>query len=188
MAQSTARPVVDVSRFRAPDADRVALLAELRSAAHEVGFFYVTWHGVPAALREEVLSEARRFFALPEEQRPEIENALVPTEVLPMALTGAQLMSGTTGGLTASPDRTQVLPYAPAEAAGVGRWCAADGQRIAAAICLSAVPAVHLHAAFGPPGDGRPGIDLIPRDARATPRPLPASAAFSPLPKPKEIT
>lgn len=74
MAQSTALPVIDISRFRAPDGDRDALLAELRSAAHEVGFFYVTGHGVSGALREEVLSAARRFFALPEEQRLEIEN------------------------------------------------------------------------------------------------------------------
>jgi hypothetical protein len=78
MAQSAALPVIDISRFRAPDADRDAFLAELRSAAHEVGFFYVTGHGVPAALREEVLSAARRFFALPEEQRLEIENLNSP--------------------------------------------------------------------------------------------------------------
>ncbi|MFJ8492705.1 isopenicillin N synthase family dioxygenase [Streptomyces sp. NPDC094038] len=78
MAQSTALPVLDISRFRAPDADHDAFLAELRAAAHEVGFFYVTGHGVPAALREEVLSAARRFFALPEEQRLEIENLNSP--------------------------------------------------------------------------------------------------------------
>ncbi|MFJ9351108.1 isopenicillin N synthase family dioxygenase [Streptomyces sp. NPDC101237] len=78
MAQSTALPVIDISRFRAPDADRGAFLAELRSAAHEVGFFYVTGHGVPAALREEVLSAARSFFALAEEERLEIENLNSP--------------------------------------------------------------------------------------------------------------
>ena len=78
MAQSTALPVIDISRFRALDGDRDALLAELRSAAHEVGFFYVTGHGVSGALREEVLSAARRFFALPEERRLEIENLNSP--------------------------------------------------------------------------------------------------------------
>ncbi|MEU6591720.1 2-oxoglutarate and iron-dependent oxygenase domain-containing protein [Streptomyces sp. NPDC046881] len=59
MAHSTALPVVDTSRFRAPDTGRDAFLAELRSAAHEVGFFHVTGHGIPAALREGVLSVAR---------------------------------------------------------------------------------------------------------------------------------
>ena len=78
MAQSAALPVIDISRFRAPDADRDAFLAELRSAAHEVGFFYVTGHGFPAGLREEVLCAARRFFALPQEQRLESENLNSP--------------------------------------------------------------------------------------------------------------
>ncbi|MFD4605070.1 isopenicillin N synthase family dioxygenase [Streptomyces sp. NPDC058464] len=78
MAQPTALPVIDISRFRAPDTDRAAFLAELRSAAHEVGFFYVTGHGVPAALRDEALTAARAFFALPEQQRLEIENLNSP--------------------------------------------------------------------------------------------------------------
>ncbi|MGY5117947.1 isopenicillin N synthase family dioxygenase [Streptomyces sp. 900105755] len=78
MAQLTALPLIDISRFRAPDTDRAAFLAELRSAAHEVGFFYVTGHGVPAALRDEALTAARAFFALPEQQRLEIENLNSP--------------------------------------------------------------------------------------------------------------
>ncbi|MFF3985068.1 isopenicillin N synthase family dioxygenase [Streptomyces sp. NPDC001797] len=78
MAQLTALPLIDISRFRAPGTDRAAFLAELRSAAHEVGFFYVTGHGVPAALRDEALTAARAFFALPEQQRLEIENLNSP--------------------------------------------------------------------------------------------------------------
>ncbi|MFJ4623243.1 isopenicillin N synthase family dioxygenase [Streptomyces sp. NPDC088812] len=74
MAQPTALPVVDISRFRDPGTDRDAFLAGLRDAAHDVGFFYVTGHGVPASLRDEVLRAARAFFALPEERRLEIEN------------------------------------------------------------------------------------------------------------------
>ncbi|WP_240512790.1 2-oxoglutarate and iron-dependent oxygenase domain-containing protein [Streptomyces griseoruber] len=77
MAQLTALPVLDISRFRTPDTDRAAFLAELRSA-HEVGFFYVTGHGVPAALRDEALTAARAFFALPEKRRLEIENLNSP--------------------------------------------------------------------------------------------------------------
>ncbi|MFF8404395.1 hypothetical protein ACF06P_22540 [Streptomyces sp. NPDC015684] len=79
-----------------------------------------------------------------------------PTEALPMTLGVTQLMSGTAGGLTVSPNQTQVLQHAPAEAAGVGGGVLQMAQRIAAAICLSAVPAVYLHAASGPPGDGQP--------------------------------
>ncbi|MGW2835970.1 isopenicillin N synthase family dioxygenase [Streptomyces sp. NPDC001286] len=78
MAHLTSLPVIDISRFRAPDTDRAAFLTELRSAAHEVGFFYVTGHGVPAALEEEALTAARAFFALPEQRRLEIENVNSP--------------------------------------------------------------------------------------------------------------
>ncbi|MGW1026749.1 2-oxoglutarate and iron-dependent oxygenase domain-containing protein [Streptomyces sp. NPDC002577] len=78
MAHPTALPVIDISRFRAPDTDRDTFLAELRSAAHEVGFFYVTGHGVPASLQDEVLHVARAFFALPEQRRLEIENLNSP--------------------------------------------------------------------------------------------------------------
>ncbi|MEU6548635.1 hypothetical protein [Streptomyces sp. NPDC046859] len=72
--------------------------------------------------------------------------------VLPVALAGTQLMSGVAGGLTVSPNQTQVLQHAPAEAAGVGGGILQMAQRIATAVCLSAVPAVYLHAASGPPG------------------------------------
>ncbi|WP_265566185.1 MFS transporter [Streptomyces hygroscopicus] len=80
----------------------------------------------------------------------------VPTAVLPMALAATQLMSGVAGGLTVSPNQTQVLQHAPPEAAGVGGGILQMAQRIAAAVCLSAVPAVYLHTASGPPGGSHP--------------------------------
>jgi MFS family permease len=80
----------------------------------------------------------------------------VPTAVLPVALAGTQLLSGVAGGLAVSPNQAQVLQHAPAEAAGVGGGILQMAQRIAAAVCLSAVPAVYLHAASGPPGGGHP--------------------------------
>ncbi len=40
------------------------LRERLREAAHEVGFFYLTGHGVPDALTQRVLVAARRLFAL----------------------------------------------------------------------------------------------------------------------------
>jgi isopenicillin N synthase-like dioxygenase len=78
MAQRASLPVIDISRFRDPATDRQAFLAELRAAAHDVGFFYVTGHGVPAAVREEALRAAQEFFALPEARRLEIENLTSP--------------------------------------------------------------------------------------------------------------
>jgi isopenicillin N synthase-like dioxygenase len=40
-------PVLDLSGFGAENSDRAGFLADLRAAAREVGFFYVTGHGVP---------------------------------------------------------------------------------------------------------------------------------------------
>lgn len=56
----TALPVLDLGS----NADR--LREDLRRAAHEVGFFYLTGHDVPAALSRRVLAAARRLFALPQ--------------------------------------------------------------------------------------------------------------------------
>jgi isopenicillin N synthase-like dioxygenase len=66
-------PLVDISRLRDP-AQRQAFLAELRHAAHDVGFFYVVGHGVPAEVTDEVMAQARAFFALPLADRLQIEN------------------------------------------------------------------------------------------------------------------
>lgn len=51
-------PVVDLS------GDPHQLRATLRQVTHEVGFFYLTGHGVSARLVDEVLAAARRLFAL----------------------------------------------------------------------------------------------------------------------------
>jgi isopenicillin N synthase-like dioxygenase len=70
-------PLVDVSRFRDP-ALRQPFLADLRHAAHDIGFFYVMGHGVPREVTDGVLAAAREFFALPLEQRLGIENVYSP--------------------------------------------------------------------------------------------------------------
>jgi isopenicillin N synthase-like dioxygenase len=56
----TALPVVDLR------AGSGQLREGLREAAHEVGFFYLTGHGVPDELAARVLDAARRLFELPE--------------------------------------------------------------------------------------------------------------------------
>jgi isopenicillin N synthase-like dioxygenase len=64
-------PTLDLRRFAGPD--RMAFLAELRRTAREIGFFYVTGHGVPEAVPQAVLDAARRFFALPETEKLKVE-------------------------------------------------------------------------------------------------------------------
>src|SRR6516225_7224400 len=56
----TALPVVDLR------ADSARLQEGLREAAHEVGFFYLTGHGVPDELAGRLIAAARRLFELPE--------------------------------------------------------------------------------------------------------------------------
>lgn len=60
VASITALPVVDLR------ADGDQLRKRLREAAHEVGFFYLTGHQVPAGLVGRVLEVARRLFELPQ--------------------------------------------------------------------------------------------------------------------------
>ncbi|MFD8570530.1 MFS transporter [Streptomyces sp. NPDC059639] len=79
-----------------------------------------------------------------------------PSAALPAALAGVQLLTGAAAGLTVSPNQTQVLLHAPADAAGVAGGVLQMAQRIAAAVCLSAVPAVYLHSAPTPPGGSGP--------------------------------
>jgi isopenicillin N synthase-like dioxygenase len=70
---NTPIPQLDVRRFDAGEAQRAAFLAELRNAAHEVGFFYVTGHDVDARLTRDLMESARRFFSLPDAEKLAIE-------------------------------------------------------------------------------------------------------------------
>ncbi|MEU6389581.1 MFS transporter [Streptomyces sp. NPDC046939] len=75
----------------------------------------------------------------------------VPSAALPVACAGVQALTGAAAGLTVSPNQTRVLHHVPAEAAGVAGGILQMAQRIAAAVCLSAVPAVYLRSAPAPP-------------------------------------
>jgi isopenicillin N synthase-like dioxygenase len=62
----TALPVVDLR----DDADD--LRTQLRKVAHQVGFFYLTGHGVADGLAARLLDAARRLFALPQADKDAI--------------------------------------------------------------------------------------------------------------------
>ena len=66
-------PQLDLRRFDAGQEQRADFLAQLRAAAHDTGFFYVTGHGVDPGLLREVLKSAQQFFALPERDKLAIE-------------------------------------------------------------------------------------------------------------------
>ena len=65
--------MLDLRRFDAGDAERAVFLTELRTAAHDVGFFYVTGHDVDARLLSDVMETSAKFFALPERDKLAIE-------------------------------------------------------------------------------------------------------------------
>ena len=66
-------PTLDLRRLDAGALGRAHFLRDLRAAANGVGFFYLAGHGIDAELIREVLSISRRFFALPAEDKLEIE-------------------------------------------------------------------------------------------------------------------
>jgi isopenicillin N synthase-like dioxygenase len=62
-------PVIDLDRFHNGKTERAAFLAELRAAARQVGFFYLTGHGIEQGLLDDLMRSAREFFALPESDK-----------------------------------------------------------------------------------------------------------------------
>ena len=66
-------PQLDLGGFDAGGSARATFLADLRAAAHDVGFFYLVGHGIEPALLDELLDLTRRFFALPEPDKLAIE-------------------------------------------------------------------------------------------------------------------
>ncbi|AHF76985.1 Putative 2OG-Fe(II) oxygenase [Sodalis praecaptivus] len=58
-------PMLDLALFDAAGQERDAFLARLRLAAHDIGFFYLTGHGIDPDLLRQVQAVALRFFALP---------------------------------------------------------------------------------------------------------------------------
>ncbi|MCX5373968.1 MFS transporter [Streptomyces sp. NBC_00103] len=78
----------------------------------------------------------------------------LPLAALPLVLAAVQVASGAGAGLTVSPNQARVLQHAPAEAAGVAGGILQMTQRIAAAVCLSAVSGIYLRGAS--PAEGVP--------------------------------
>jgi len=71
---ASALPIISIAGLRSPDPQaRAAVASQIRAACCDKGFFYVTGHGVPDALMDAMLTEARRFFALPLERKMAID-------------------------------------------------------------------------------------------------------------------
>ena len=66
-------PWLDFIRLDGRATDHLDFLADLRVAAHDVGFFDLAGHGITAKQCEEILAVARKFFDLPESAKLEVE-------------------------------------------------------------------------------------------------------------------
>ncbi len=66
-------PLIDFGAFlTGGPAERRDVALAMGEACRNIGFFYVTNHGVPEALIQRTLAEAKRFFALPPDRKAEI--------------------------------------------------------------------------------------------------------------------
>ena len=78
MAALESLPILDLSRLDAGEEEAEGFRTDLRTVMHEVGFFYLTGHGVPQPLIDEILDISRRFFDLTAEEKLSIENVNSP--------------------------------------------------------------------------------------------------------------
>lgn len=77
--QQQVLPVLDFIRFEsAAPGVRAGFLEELRRASREIGFFYLTGHGIDPALIEAVQATSLRFFALPDADKAELDMSHSP--------------------------------------------------------------------------------------------------------------
>lgn len=66
-------PIIDYAALGGAPEARRQMLAKLGQAAREVGFFYLTGHGLSEAQQKETLALAARFFALPEQEKRAVQ-------------------------------------------------------------------------------------------------------------------
>lgn len=71
-------PVIDISRIYSDNIeDRKAVAEQVREAAHRIGFFYITNHGIDPEHAENTFKQAKRFFSQPEKRKMEVCTDLV---------------------------------------------------------------------------------------------------------------
>jgi isopenicillin N synthase-like dioxygenase len=71
---TAALPVIDVGPLigAAPAAARASVAGRIQAACRERGFFYVTGHGLPTGLLDQLAEASAEFFALPLADKLEI--------------------------------------------------------------------------------------------------------------------
>jgi len=130
-------PVIDVSGLNSSRlADRTAVAAELGRVCRGIGFFYVSNHGIPEAVRDALFAAAQTFFALPAAAKEEFSIQRSPhnrgyvgleTERLDQAAGHADHKEAFNVGLELAPDDPEVV--AGKLFRGVNLWPTLSGWR-----------------------------------------------------------
>lgn len=71
--ENVSLPIIDYAALSGAPEARRQMLAQLGQAAREVGFFYLTGHGLSEADQQATLALAARFFALPEQEKRSVQ-------------------------------------------------------------------------------------------------------------------
>lgn len=66
-------PIIDLAALEGAPDTRRQMLAKLGRAARDIGFFYLTGHGLSEAQQQETLALAARFFALPQQEKRAVQ-------------------------------------------------------------------------------------------------------------------
>jgi isopenicillin N synthase-like dioxygenase len=131
-------PVVDVSGLTSNSlAERTEVAKEMGRACREIGFFYVSNHGIPEAMCDGVFAAAREFFALPLETKKQLSCTLSPYRDRGYFAMEDERLNVDSGlpdfkeafdiALELSADDPQVLAGKPYR--GVNRWPSIPGWR-----------------------------------------------------------
>jgi len=68
-----ALPVLKLSQWFAGGAARQHFIRDLGHAAREVGFFYLTDHGIEPSQQQHILKLAKQFFSLPDAEKQQVQ-------------------------------------------------------------------------------------------------------------------
>jgi isopenicillin N synthase-like dioxygenase len=90
----TAIPVIDLEKAKDQDS-RPKVLSDLRSAITNVGFLYISHHGIKSAVVQDLIDALPRLFSLAEEEKNEVALANSP-HFLGYSAAGAEKTAGKT--------------------------------------------------------------------------------------------
>lgn len=67
-------PIIDLSGYLNPESleDRERVIAQVRDASRQYGFFQVRGHGVPPSLQHDLIRSMGNLFSLPKEKKLEM--------------------------------------------------------------------------------------------------------------------